>query len=59
MEVGNIGKCTTFKSFLHLSYKNTHTITFFVTVLFNIFMRQTITDDCKFNFYIKGTLTDI
>ena len=36
MEVGNITKATTFKSFLHLSYKNTQLI-FFVTVLSNIF----------------------
>ena len=43
MEVGNIAKAATFKSFLHLSYENTHY--FFVTVLFNIFMRQTLTDD--------------
>ena len=43
MEVGNITKPATFKSFLHLSYKDT--LTFFVTVLFNIFMRQTLTDD--------------
>ena len=43
MEVGNIAKAATVKSFLRLSYKNT--LTFFVTVLFNIFMRQTLTDD--------------
>ena len=51
MEVGNITKAATFKIFLHLklqkytimlSYKNTR---FFVTVLFNIFMRQALTDD--------------
>ena len=44
MEVGNITKAATLKSFLHLSYK-THTDTFFVAVLFNIFKRQTLTDD--------------
>ena len=43
MEVGNITKAATFKSFLHLNYRNTHY--FFVTVQFNIFMRQTLTDD--------------
>ena len=46
MEVGKTTKATTLKSFLHLSYKNTITsTTFFVTVLFNIFMRQTLTGD--------------
>ena len=51
MEAGNITKAATFESFLHLSYKSQrdirgwkHTITFFVTVLFNIFMCQTLTD---------------
>ena len=43
MEVGNITRAATFKSFLHLNYKNT--ITSFVAVLCNIFMRQTLTDD--------------
>ena len=43
IELGNIAKAATFKSFLHLSYENT--FTFFVTVLFNIFMTQTLTDD--------------
>ena len=43
MEVGNITKAATFKSFLHLSYQ--HTITFLVTVLFNLFRRQTLNDD--------------
>ena len=43
MEVVNITKAATFKSFLHLSYKNTELL-YFVTVLFNIFMRQTLTD---------------
>ena len=42
MEVGIITKAATFKSFLHLSYKNT--VTFFMAVFFNIFMRQTLTD---------------
>ena len=37
MEEENITKAATFINFLHLSYKNT--IIFFVTVLFNIFMR--------------------
>ena len=44
MEVGNIIKAATFKSFLHLSYKNTKLL-YFVTALFNVFMRQTLTDD--------------
>ena len=44
MEVGNITKVAAFKSFFHLSYTNTQ-ILFFVTVLFNFFMRQTLTDD--------------
>ena len=35
MEVGNITKPATFKSFLHLSYKNAQLL-FLVTVLFNI-----------------------
>ena len=43
-EVGNVTKADTFKSFLHLSNKNTKLL-YFVTVLFNIFMRQTLTDD--------------
>ena len=42
MEVGNITKAATFKSFLLLSSKNT--ITFFMPVVFNIFMRQTTND---------------
>ena len=44
MEVGNITKAATFISFFPLSYKNTQLL-FFVTVLFDIFMRQTLTDD--------------
>ena len=44
MKVGNITKAATFKSFFHLSYKNTQLL-FFVTVLLNIFMRQTWTND--------------
>ena len=35
MEVGNITKAAYFKSFLHLSYKNTQLL-LFVTVFFNI-----------------------
>ena len=42
-EVGNITKAAIFKCFLHLSYKNNYL--FFATVLFNISMRQTLTDD--------------
>ena len=38
----NIAKAATYKSFLRLSYKNA--ITFFVKMLFNIFMRQTLTE---------------
>ena len=41
MEVGNVTKATTFKSFFSSKLKN-H---MFVTVLFNIFMRQTLNDD--------------
>ena len=37
IEVGNITKAATLKSFL----------TFLVTVLFDIFMRQTLTDDFR------------
>ena len=44
MEVENIIKSATFKSFLHLSNKNTQLL-FFVAVLFNIFIRQTLIDD--------------
>ena len=44
MEVGNITKAATFKSFRHLCYKNTQLL-FFVTVLFNIFIRQTLNND--------------
>ena len=40
MEDGNITTAATLKNFLHLSYKNT--ITFFVTVLFNIFHEKEI-----------------
>ena len=43
MEVENIAKAATFKSFLHLSYKKTEEL-FFVTVLFNIFIKQTADD---------------
>ena len=44
IKVGNIAKAATFKCFLHLNYKNTQ-LFFFATVLFNIFMTQTLTDD--------------
>ena len=44
MKVENITKAAAFKSFLHLSYKNTQ-LHFLWTVLFNIFMRQTLSDD--------------
>ena len=40
MEDGNITTAATLKNFLHLSYKNA--ITFFVTVLFNIFHEKEI-----------------
>ena len=46
MEVGNVTKVATLKSFFDLSYKNTQLL-FFVTVLFNIFMRQTLADDFR------------
>ena len=41
MEVGNITEVAIFKSFLHLSYKNTQ-LFFFVTVLFNIFHEENV-----------------
>ena len=41
MEVGNITKDSTFKSFFHLSYKNTQLL-FFVIVFFNIFHEKKI-----------------
>ena len=44
MEVGNITKAATFKSFLHLSYKNIQ-LRFKWTVLFNIFIRETFADN--------------
>ena len=43
MEVGSIIKAATFKSFLHLTYK--YKQLFFLTVLFDNFMIQTLTDD--------------
>ena len=43
MEVGNITKAATFKSFLHLSYKNKQLV-LFVIVFFNIFNDKTLTD---------------
>ena len=43
MELGNIIKAATFKSFLHTSYENTQLL-IFVIVPFNIFMRQTLTN---------------
>ena len=44
MGLENITKAAAFKIFLQLSYKSTQLL-FFVTVLFNIFMRQTLADD--------------
>ena len=44
MELGNITKTANFKSFLHLSSQNTQLL-FVWTVLFDIFTRQTLTDD--------------
>ena len=44
MEVGNITVAATFEVSLNLSYKITQLL-FFVTLLFNIFMRQTLTND--------------
>ena len=38
-------KAATFKSFLYLSYKNAQLL-FLWTVIFNTFMRQTLTDGC-------------
>ena len=42
MEFGNNTKPATFQRFLHLTYKKVQ-LFFFATVLFNIFMRQTLT----------------
>ena len=39
MEVENITKAATFKTFLHVIYKNTELL-FFATALFNIYMRN-------------------
>ena len=64
MELKNIIKAATFKSFLHLNYKNTQ-LPFQWTELFNIFIRQTLADDfwglhknmnCAFPF--KNTLDE-
>ena len=44
MDVGNVKKATTFKSFLHLSYKNPK-LHFLWSCLFNILMRQTLTNN--------------
>ena len=44
MEVGNVTKAATFKGFLNLGYKSTQLL-FFGTVLFNIFMRQTLNNN--------------
>ena len=61
MEVGNITKAATFKSFLRLIYKKAKLL-YFVIVVFSIFMRQTLTDDfwglhkninCMFPFTLK------
>ena len=43
MEVGNITKAATFKSFIHLSYKNTQLLLLWQRFLI-IFIRQTLTD---------------
>ena len=40
MEVENITKAAAFKGFFHLSYKSAES--FFLTALFNIFIRQTL-----------------
>ena len=41
MEIENVTKAATFKSFLHPNYKNTQ-LSFFVTVLFNYFYKTNI-----------------
>ena len=46
MKLEILQKAATFKSFLLLGYKNTQSL-FFVTVFFNIFTRQTLTDDFR------------
>ena len=68
MEVGNITKAATLKSFLILSFLYLkHTVTFFVAVFFNICRRQTLTDNfwgldrlvfSRF-FYIRGNLGNV
>ena len=63
MEVVNITKAATRKSFFQLSYKNTQ-ITFFVTVIFNIFMRKALTDDFgglhkKYEFHISFNWSEL
>ena len=44
MEAENVIKAATFKSFSHLSNKTTQLL-LFMAVIFNIFIRQTLTDD--------------
>ena len=44
MEIDNVTKAATFKSFLHQSYKNTQLL-FLWQCFLSIFMRQTSTDD--------------
>ena len=44
MEVGNIIKAAAFKKFASPKLLK-HTLPFFLTVLFNIFVRQALTDD--------------
>ena len=58
MEVGNITKAATFKSFLRSLKLLKHTITFLVTVFFDIFIRQSLTDDfwCYTNIWIARFL---
>ena len=41
MEIGNVTKAATFKSFLHQSYKNTQ-LSLFVTVIFNYIHKTNI-----------------
>ena len=45
MEMGNVTKATTFKSFLHQSYKKTYTYFLVWQCFLIIFMRKALTDD--------------
>ena len=44
MEIGNVTKAATFKSFLHQCYKSTQ-LTFLWQCILIVLMKQTLTDD--------------